>query len=334
MSRKNGQKKVALLIDAANCRNVDFEQMLRIARRHGELVITRAYGNFSSHRYLGKMAEKLFLLGVQLIHCPAWKNGSSELKSTADEVLMNDVHALMRTRRSVTRFIICSGDGHYIPTICEIKKRGKEAIVMANPEVASRLIMEVADKFIPLPPVAAPVPTEIFHALVEAVRTLQKAQSRTAVPSRAVKPKMIQLRGEFDEKKYHGQRGRPFRSFIEFLKEAESEGWVHLVRQNGNTWVSTITDPVPEAVFQALNQAVSGLQQEQRTDAVSRSSVKQKMIDLLGEFDEMKYRDRRGRQFLKFTEFLEEAEFAGWIRLIQRDGDTLVTTTADRSQAA
>jgi hypothetical protein len=145
---------------------------------------------------------------------------------------------------------------------------------------------------------------------------------------------MIQLRGEFDEKKYHGQRGRPFRSFIEFLKEAESEGWVHLVRQNGNTWVSTITDPVPEAVFQALNQAVSGLQQEQRTDAVSRSSVKQKMIDLLGEFDEMKYRDRRGRQFLKFTEFLEEAEFAGWIRLIQRDGDTLVTTTADRSQAA
>jgi len=145
---------------------------------------------------------------------------------------------------------------------------------------------------------------------------------------------MIELLGEFDEKKYQGRSGRRLRHFTAFLKEAESEGWVHLVRPNGKTLVRTVTDTVPEKVFQALTQAVSDLQQTQGVDAVSRSSVKQKMIELLGEFDEMRYRDRRGHQFLKFTEFLEEAESAGWIRLIQRDGDTLVTTVADRSQAA
>ena len=242
MSRKNGRKKVALLIDTANCRNVDFEQMMRIARRHGELVVAQAYGNFTNWRDLGEAAQKLFLLGVRLIHCPAWRNGSGEWKGTADETLMNDVRTLMHTRRSVTRFIICSGDGHYVPTMCEIKKRGKEVIVMANQQAASRLVVEAADKFIPLPPVAVPVPREIFQALVKAVSSLQKAQNSTAVPLGNVKQEMIRLLGEFDEKTYRSRRGRPFRQFTEFLKEAQSQGWVRLIRQDGVILVTTASD--------------------------------------------------------------------------------------------
>lgn len=334
MSRKNGRRKVALLIDTANCRDVDFEETLRVARRYGEITVSRAYANFAYYSTFGEIAKELFILGIQLIHCPAWGNGSGELKSTADEVLMNDIRTLLRTRRSVSRFIICSGDGHFIPTICEIQRQGREAIVMANQQSASHLIIKAADKFIPLPPVTIPAPKEAFRALVKVVRSMQKAQSRTAVSSESVKPKMIELLDEFDEKKYQGRRGRRLRHFTAFLKEAETEGWVHLIRENGTTLVSIVTHPVPKAVFQALHQTVCDLQEEKRVDAVSRSSVKQKMIESLDEFDEMKYRDRRGRQFLKFTEFLEEAESAGWIHLIQRDGDTLVTTVADRSQAA
>ena len=242
MSRKNGRKKVALLIDTANCRNVDFEQMMRVAQRYGDLVVARAYGNFANYRDMGETAEQLFLFGVRLIHCPAWRNGSGELKSVADEVLMNDVHTLMQTKRSLTRFIICSGDGHYLPTMCEVKKRGKEVIVMANQQTASRLGIQAADKFIPLPPAAVPVPKEVFQALVKAISSLQKAQKRSAVPAGNVKQEMMEQPGGFDEGKYRSRRGRPFRSFTEFLKEAQSEGWVRLIRQDGALLVTTVSD--------------------------------------------------------------------------------------------
>ncbi len=238
----NRKRKVALFIDTANCRNVDFEQVLRIARRHGDLVVTQAYGNFANTRGLGEADETLFILGARLIHCPAWRNGSGEWKSTADEMLMNDVRTLMHTSPSVTRFIICSGDGHYVPTICEIKKRGKEAIVMANQQGASRLVREVADKFIPLPPVAVPVPKGVFQALEKTVKALQKAQNKSAVPSGNVKQAMMELPGGFDEKKHRSRRGRPFRNFTEFLKEAQSEGWIRLIYQDGDILVTTVSD--------------------------------------------------------------------------------------------
>jgi len=242
MSRKNGRKKVALLIDAANCRNVDFEQIVRIARRHGELVVAQAYGNFSNYSYLGETADKLFLLGVRLIHCPAWRSSSGQLKSAADEMLMNDIRSLMQSKRSVTRFVICSGDGHYISTICEIKKRGKEVIVMADQQAASRWVVETADRFIPLPPVAVPVPKEVFQALAEAVKALQKAQNKRPVPHWAVRQKMTELLSEFDPTKYLHPRGRPFRHFPEFLEKAQSEGWVGLTRQDGVILVTIAPD--------------------------------------------------------------------------------------------
>jgi len=242
MSRKNRRREVALFVDTANCRNVDFEQVLRIVRRHGELVVAQAYGNFSNHSYLGETAEKLFLLGVRLIHCPAWHTNSSQLKSAADEMLMNDIRTLVQTQPDVTRFIICSGDGHYIPTICEIKKWGKEVIVMADQDGTCRLVQEAADKFIPLPPVAVPVPREVFQTLVKAVRAVQRAQSKSVVPCGNIKTKMTELLREFDEKKYRGRRGHPFRKFSEFLNEAQSEGWVRLIRQDGAILVTTPLD--------------------------------------------------------------------------------------------
>jgi hypothetical protein len=82
---------------------------LELAWQQGKLIVTRAYGNFANARYLGEAAQALFLLGVQLIHCPAWRNGSDQLKSTADEMLMNDARTLLLTEEQVSRFIIASG---------------------------------------------------------------------------------------------------------------------------------------------------------------------------------------------------------------------------------
>jgi hypothetical protein len=59
-----------------------------------------------------------------------------------------------------------------------------------------------------------------------------------------------------------------------------------------------------------------------------------KMIELLGEFDEKEYLDRSGRPFRQFSEFLKEAQDAGWVRLIRQDKGFLVTTAAELSKAA
>jgi hypothetical protein len=68
--------------------------------------------------------------------------------------------------------------------------------------------------------------------------------------------------------------------------------------------------------------------------AVHSGRVKQKMINLLDEFDETRYRDRRSRPFKKFSEFLREAQSQGFICLTRQDNDILVSTVAEYSQAA
>jgi hypothetical protein len=226
-----------LFIDAANCRHLDFKGMLRAARRYGELVVVQAYGNFANWRDVGRAAEQLFLLGVRLIHCPGWRNGSGEWKSAPDELLMHDVRSLLHQRPDLARFILGSGDGHFVPTLCEIKKQGREAIVMADEGVTSRLVIEAADRFVPVELSTNPVPEEVYLALEKSVRSLQNAQGKRAACAGRVKAEMIKLLGGFDETEYRDGRDRPFGQFSDFLREAASEGWVRLFSQGNDLLV-------------------------------------------------------------------------------------------------
>jgi len=242
MSTQNDQKPTALFIDVANCRQVNFDQLLDLARQQGPLTLMRAYGNFANSRYLGKAAHKLFLMGVRLIHCPAWPNGSGQLKCTADETLMNDVRSCLEARENASQFIICSGDAHFIPTMLAIKKQGKRVIVMAEPQSVSEWVRATADTFVPLSSTPA-IPDRVFKALVEAARALQKTQQRSGVPAGTVKVKMGQFLGEqFDEKQYCDRSGRSFKRFTEFLKAAQAEGWIRLIPQGSNFLVTTKAD--------------------------------------------------------------------------------------------
>jgi hypothetical protein len=206
------------------------------------LVVARGYGNYANGRDLGEAARSLFLETVQLIHCPAWPNGSNGWKSIADETLMNDAGRLLSTQDHASKFIIASGDGHYIPLIREIKRRGKEAIVIAGRAQINFALRQAADECVLLPPVAAPVPETIFQTLVEAVRVLESTQSGKAVHPSSVKQKMINLLGEFDETHYRDRRNRPFRRFSDFLREAQSQGFICLIRQDNDLLVSTVAE--------------------------------------------------------------------------------------------
>jgi uncharacterized LabA/DUF88 family protein len=242
MSEQKKREQVVFLIDVANCRNLDFGQMYQIAQQHGELLVARAYGNYANSRDLGEAALKLFTLGVQLIHCPAWRNGSGEWKSCSDEALMSEARTLLFTEEEISKFIIASGDGHFVTTLCEIKKRGKKAIVMTGRGRAGAMLKEAADEVILLSPMASPVPKEIYQTLVQAIQLLQRAQRRSAVHPGRVKEKMIELLGEFDEKMYRDRKNRPFKKFSEFLKEAQAQGWIRLIQQDNDLLVTTAAE--------------------------------------------------------------------------------------------
>ena len=156
MSRTT-RPKAALLIDTANCRNLDLGLLLKAARRYGDLVVMEAYANYANFHVVSAAAEFLYLQGVQLIHCPAWGNGSGELKSTADEMLMSRMQRLAQSQPSITRLILASGDGHFVPAMLEARRHGHKVTVFAEELAASRLLRKAADRFIPVP-VAQHVP--------------------------------------------------------------------------------------------------------------------------------------------------------------------------------
>ncbi len=225
MTRMN-RPKVALLIDTANCRNVDKVRLLKAANRFGELVVAEAYANFANSEAVAAAAEVLFLKNVQLIHCPAWNNGSGELKSTADEMLMSRMLRLAQSQPSITRLILASGDGHFIPAVLEARRRGREVIVLAEGRSASRQLKQAADHFVGLPSLAVPVPDVVYKALAQAVEeAIQYAQGKTWSYT-VIKQRMEQLLGSFDESRFLDRRGRPFASFTDFYHEAEGQGRV------------------------------------------------------------------------------------------------------------
>lgn len=231
--------RTAVYIDTANCRNADLDHLAMVARRYGEIMSCQAYGNFAQPT-LAQAAEKLFLLGVRLVHCPAWRSGSGLMKSTADETMMKDMQGTLYQQPCVTRFIICTGDGHYIPTIVELKQHGKAVVVMAVEQTTSRLLKTAADEFVALPPVAVKAPSNVMQTTVAAVRAVQQEQNRTLVAVANVKPKMRELLPGFDEKHYLDAHGRPYQSFSDFLADAERHGLVHTVRQGDQYLVTTL----------------------------------------------------------------------------------------------
>jgi len=240
MSEKRSEGSAAVYIDTANCRNADLDQLAQAVRQYGDIAILQAYGNFAQPT-LALAAEKLFLLGARLIHCPAWRNGSGLMKSTADETMMKDMQRTLYQRPTITRFIICSGDGHYIPTVVELKQQGRSVVVMAVEQTTSRLLKTAADEFVALPPIAVKTPGNVMQVTVAAVKAVQQEQNRTLVPAANVKPKMRELLPGFDEKHYLDQHGRPYQSFSDFLADAERRGLVHTVRQGDQYLVTTLS---------------------------------------------------------------------------------------------
>lgn len=150
--RKVRPRKNAMFVDVANVCDLDVDRMMRMVRRQGTIEIAQGYGNFTNWRHLSAAAEKLFLHGVRLVHCPGWRNASGEWKDCADEIMMGDIQQFLVARPDIDRFIICTGDGHFVPAALRVRASGREVLVIAPPDGISRMLREVASRCLTVPP--------------------------------------------------------------------------------------------------------------------------------------------------------------------------------------
>jgi len=138
----------------------DMDWIMRCVRRHGKPEIAKAFANFVKWRFLETAAGTLFLQGMVLIHCPGWRNGGGEWKDCADEMMMDDIQQTLAERPEIGRFIVCTGDAHFLPVVRRIRECGRETIVIAPADGPSRMLESVADKFL----IAPPLDTELTLA--------------------------------------------------------------------------------------------------------------------------------------------------------------------------
>ncbi|OGO51913.1 MAG: hypothetical protein A2148_04490 [Chloroflexi bacterium RBG_16_68_14] len=126
---------IALFVDVANAEDVDFRRLLSWVRELGPLLEARAYGDFRQ-RHLDPRALELLALGIEMVHCPSWRNGghpqdgSGTWKRTDDRLLEKGVRDLLGKRPEVSTYILVTSDADALPTAHAVRDEGKRVIFM------------------------------------------------------------------------------------------------------------------------------------------------------------------------------------------------------------
>lgn len=143
--REGNVDKVALFIDYPNGSGLDWEGMLRIARRYGQLASAWAYGRFYFEvSRFPQRAKELHTLGVRLMHCKEPNVGAIDV---IDVVMMDDIFRFLHERPDIETFVLCTGDGGFAHTVVGIRVLDRKAVVIGPPGRTAEVLREVASEF-------------------------------------------------------------------------------------------------------------------------------------------------------------------------------------------
>jgi uncharacterized membrane protein YgcG len=196
----------------------------------GKVVVKVAYADWSRFR---KHEQDLHEAGIALIEIP---KRAMTGKNSADIRLVVDAMDLSYAKEHIDTFVIVSGDSDFSPLVSKLKENGKSVIGLGMRESTSKLLADNCDEFLyyeDLGPEDAnlsestggrKIPKEsqaAYQLLFEAVRALQRENYDLLLASR-VKETMKRKQPSFSESSYG------YRSFSEFLEEAEESGFLEL----------------------------------------------------------------------------------------------------------
>ncbi len=208
----------------------DIHRVLDRLLDKGKVVVKVAYADWSRFR---KYEQDLHEAGIELIEIP---KRAMTGKNSADIRLVVDAMDLSYAKEHIDTFVIVSGDSDFSPLVSKLKENGKSVIGLGMRESTSKLLADNCDEFLyyeDLGPEQADIETSsgsrkipkesqaAYQLLFESVRALQRENYDLLLASR-VKETMKRKQPSFSESSYG------YRSFSEFLEEAEEGGFLEL----------------------------------------------------------------------------------------------------------
>lgn len=176
--------RVALFLDVENLsgwlKSGGGQKLLAEANQLGQVVVRRAYGNFSQTAVSARQPE-LNTLGFELVHVYHPVKG----KNSADIQIVVDVMDTLRQMPDLQWFVLATGDSDFSPLFRRLRELGKSIVGVGPRSVLSESVNSSCEQFIYIQPELEPAsepeiaPTaKPLLELVPASAQAQQAQTK------------------------------------------------------------------------------------------------------------------------------------------------------------
>ncbi len=270
--------------------NPNFEAIMDRCSDLGRVVISRAYADW--YRY-PRVTSALYANAIEPIYVATYyydkdvgRTGRA-IKNSVDMNLCIDAMKTLFTNPNINRFVLVTGDRDFIPLVNSIRQQGKEVYIIGIGGAASTHLAQSADEFVfyeqlvGRQPGGSATATAIANRATEFARGLELATEPPPRNEREPAPRELPVEPPpavvvaLPTPPTHPADGDVYGVLVEAI---------HLVRKRG--YVSTL------------------------------GSIKLVMKELMGgEFKESRYRDVNGRPFVKFKDFVVDAEKRGKVQI-------------------
>jgi uncharacterized LabA/DUF88 family protein len=229
--------------------------ILEKAHEYGRIVSSNAYADWTDSDYRNA-PPTLYSNGIspRYISARYFPGGKSSKRRTnsIDVMLAVECADFLHDHPQVDTYVLCTGDGDFIPLVSLLRSRGKKVVVIGISEATSYHLIESADEFISYASLLeedraareqdkAPKKEKAdpYQELVKAVEALKKS-GKTRVLGQ-VKQQMIVQLGSFDE------RNQGFKKFKDFVVEAERRNLVNTADQDFELQVYLPDESLPRS---------------------------------------------------------------------------------------
>ncbi len=324
----------------------NFELIMDRCEDYGRIVIARAYADW--YRY-PRVTSALFANGVEPMYVPTYYydrdvgRTGRPIKNSVDIHLCIDAMRTLYSQPHILKYVLVTGDRDFIPLVNAIRQQGKEVIIIGIGGAASAHLAQSGDEFLFYEQIAdlkvvgqsqvqarmLAAQEQVAHPQEGRERNGERSDRSEQVerPEQAERPE----RNDRIERSARGERNirsdrRPPASRIEQTSEGplaeitEADELVPAAREHGAPAAETAgadesgTAPAaPKSPYDTLVDAIELARK--RGFVVNLGSLKVVMRELDSTFHESKVKDNNGKGFVKFKDFVKEAENRGKVQI-------------------
>jgi uncharacterized protein (TIGR00288 family) len=267
--------------------NPNFEAIMDRCSDLGRVVLSRAYADW--YRY-PRVTSALYANAIEPIYVATYyydkdagRTGRA-IKNSVDMNLAIDAMKTLYTHTNISRFVLVTGDRDFIPLVHSIRQQGKEVYVIGIGGAASTHLAQSADEF-------------VFYEQLVGKQVVASATA-TAISQRP---------GELT-------RGNDLYEPLPVEPPTPAPVAVPTPAPVAVPMPVVVAAAAETDIYSVLIDAVHLVRK--RGYVSTLGSLKLVMKELMGgDFKESRYRDVNGRSFVKFKDFVVDAEKRGKVQI-------------------